>query len=186
LRQTHRVRLPYSIDSVSLSIGEEFVAATGLSNEAGYGVRIYRADTLRLVISLELPEEIPDLYLQRFGKSARGWWLVGNAEGRMALVARFTSRGKFLGFREAMSPATVSADGSQAYLSNEEEVLAVDTATGRSRKFPLTWRRSLPAHYIPKPTMPEFPTHPEVSSLALSPDGHTLIVTEWLSGDPSG
>ena len=54
------------------------------------------------------------------------------------------------------------------------------------RGFRYSWRRPLPARYLPKPADPETPTHLEVSALTLTPDGRTLVLTEWLDGDPHG
>jgi hypothetical protein len=80
----------------------------------------------------------------------------------------------------------VSADGKAIYLSTDNQILAINTVTGTSRTLPLSWRRKLPAAYLPKPSSPDFPTHLDLSSLTLTPDGKTLIVTEWLNGDPEG
>ena len=45
---------------------------------------------------------------------------------------------------------------------------------------------ALPAAYLPKPSDPSVKTHLDLSSLTITPDGRTLVLTEWLNGDPGG
>jgi hypothetical protein len=69
-------------------------------------------------------------------------------------------------------------------MARRSEVLVFDTARGTVRRIPYSWRRPLPRRYLPKPSDPATPTRLEVSALTLTPDGRTLILTEWLNGDP--
>jgi len=57
----------------------------------------------------------------------------------------------------------------------------VDRVTGTTRTFPFAWRRSLPHRFLPPSENRHVPTFREITSLALSPDGRTLVVTEWLN-----
>ena len=58
------------------------------------------------------------------------------------------------------------------------------SSAGRERRFPLSWRKDLPAKYLPQPPDSDIAILLRVSSLTVSPDGKMLILTEWLSGDP--
>ena len=82
--------------------------------------------------------------------------------------------------------AGVAALGDTIYVARDKDVLAVNTADGSARTIPFSWRRTLPKQYLPEPEDPESPTHLEVSGLTLTPDGRTLVLTEWLNGDAAG
>jgi hypothetical protein len=190
LRVTGRASLPRAPLSVRLSADERYVAASYeadfTQDDSPSRVGIFDARTLKRVRTLTLRSDLEPLYLVGFGHWKNGWWLAGAGEGEGKLVARFSSKGRLLTRWEGFGPAAVSADGTQVFLTGEERILAIQPATGRRRSFPFTWRRPLPARYLPAPTTPDFPVRLSVSSLTVSPDGNTLILTEWLNGDPEG
>jgi hypothetical protein len=189
LKPVQRLRLPAPVDSACLSADGNYAAvcyARGpyRNGESPYDVRIYEAKTLRPVINLKLPETYAP-YLSRMGASPQGWWVAGSGEMIGEVLFRFTRTGKYLEMVDGVSPTTSSADGKQVYFTDfkdeEERIVGVDPATGRRRVIALSWRRKLPAEYLPNPEGGTIRS--EISSLTLSPDGRTLIVTEWLSGD---
>lgn len=195
LHTTARVRLPGDVIAVCLSADERYLAASyeiteDYSSQAR--VRIMDAQSLRTLITLSVPAEAYSPAIHHFGKWAGGWWTVGGGwvgdggEGQMEALVRYRKNGKPLSNSVGSQAYAISPDGKTVYLTDEDKLLRIDTTTGKSRSMPFTWRRSLPARYLPRPTVPDFPTRLEVSALSLSPDSKTLILTEWLSGDPQG
>lgn len=189
LRTTARVRLPTEAVGVCLSTDERYLAASyelPKGDESQTQVRIMDAGTLRTVTTLAVPPDTYCPYIHHFGKWSGGWWIAASGEARSEAVIRYRKNGKVLHTYLGDGPSAVNAPGTTVYLTGEAQVAAIDTATGRRRTMPFSWRRELPARYLPKPTTPEFPVHLTVSSLTLTPDGKTLILTEWLNGDPEG
>jgi len=189
LQATRRVQLPTSIMGLCLSADQRYVAASyelSANDESRVEIRIMDAASLRTVVTLKLPQDNYSPYVHHMGTWSGGWWIAASGEGNTETVIRFRKSGKVLRVDDGGSPVAVSADEKAIFLANDEQILALNTATGTRRTIPLSWRRKLPTAYLPKPSAPDFPTHLVLSSLTLTPDGKTLIITEWLSGDPEG
>jgi len=189
LHATAQVGLPDDVQGVCLSADERYVAAsyetTSATGEVPVRVRIFNARTLRPVLTLSLPKGSYCPYLRGLGYWEGGWWVASGGEGEFELAARFRRDGRLLKFWEGLAPSAISADGTHLYMLGEGGIASIQPVTGRRQVFPFMWRRTLPAQFLPKPS--EFgSTHLDASSLTLTPNGKTLILTEWLNGDPAG
>src|SRR5207253_9666728 len=99
---------------------------------------------------------------------------------------RYTPQGKVVKRWEAPGVWAVSPDGSALFLARQKDMLVVQTADGTARSVPFPWRRALPASYLPKPTDPGVRTRFSTSAIEFTPDGRTLVLTEWLNTEPDG
>lgn len=187
LRPGARFKLPGNAFSACLSADEKLLA---VATEAAKGeepqVRTFllRAGTLAPVLTLSPGSTGTDLHVLSGGPN--GWWILSGAEEEGVVLTWFNARGRKLRSWEGAGEWAASPAGDAFYLAREDHLLSVDVKTGTSRKIPFSWRRELPARYLPKPSEPSVPTHLDVSSLTISPDGRTLILAEWLNGDPGG
>jgi WD40 repeat protein len=186
LRATARARVPGEIHGVCLSPDERYVAVGFVDDSFGSEyvslVRIFNAATLKPAVTLTL--EAPDAtYPRAVGARSGGWWLLAGGEGGDSFI-QFGRNGKAVKTHEAWGEGVTSPDGRTVYIADEAHVAAIDTGSGKERRFPFSWRKDLPAEFLPSPSNSDIGTRLRVSSLTVSPDGKMLILTEWLSGDP--
>jgi hypothetical protein len=186
LRATARARVGGEIHGVCLSSDERHVAAGFNSSSFGSEhityVRLFDATTLKPAVTLTLEGE-DATYPRAIGSWSGGWWLLASGEGSDAFL-RFGRNGKLIKTYDSWGEGVVSPDGRMVYLANDEYVAAIDTGTGKLRRFPFSWRKKLPSEFLPAALGSDAATRLRVSSLTVSPDGKLLILTEWLSGDP--
>lgn len=189
LKPGAKVRFPQAVDAVCVS-PDEAVVAVSYSSSSGEDshmvVEVRRAGTLAKVATLATRGE--ERYTTAVGIAGGpgGWTALLSAEGPGVSCVRFNARGRRLRGWTSDGPWAMRPDGGEVTLTRGSEMLAVNVADGQARRIPLSWRRPLPARYLPKPSDPSVKTHLDVSELSFTPDGRTLILTEWLNGDPAG
>jgi len=186
LRVTARANVQGEIQGVCLSSDERFVAAgfddTSFGSAYVSRVRIFNASTLKPTATFTL--EGPDAtYPRAIGAWSGGWWLLVSGEGADSFL-RLGRNGKLVKTYDSWGEGVVSPDGRTVYIADDTHVSAIDTGTGKQRRFPFSWRRKLRAEFLPVALGSDTPSRLKVSSLTVSPDGAMLILTEWLSGDP--
>jgi len=184
-----RVRPPGEVESACLSPDEQTLALF-CSEQKGrrteYRIRLLRADTLAEFAMLPLDRESYGLFLSGIAGGAGGWLVVREDELGLRVVSRYSRQGRRIRTWERTGPWAASPNGRALYLARESDILVVRSADGAARRIPFSWRRRLPARYLPRPTAPGITTRLEVSGLTLTPDGRTLIVTEYLNRDGKG
>ena len=178
-----RTDMPHEVLSACLSPdGRTLGVCVG-----GAAVDLRRADTLGRVLTLHPNPEDTGQFVSAITGGIHDWWtLAGGSEADGTTVIHYTRQGRRIRTWESDGPGIMTPDGRRIYMARESAILSIDTVSGTERQIPFTWRCPLPRRYLPTPSDPDSPTHLEVSALTLTPDGHTLILTEWLNGDPAG
>jgi hypothetical protein len=183
LRPRARVLVPAQVASGCLTAdGQTLGICWGSA-----AVELRRADTLAPIVTLHPNSDDSGQFVSAIAGNSSGWWTLGDDEaGNGSTVSHYTRQGRRLHAWEADGPGIMAPHGRQIYVAQASAILAIDTARGTVRKIPYRWRLPLPARYLPAPSDQGTPTRLEISKLSLTPDGHTLILTEWLNGDPEG
>lgn len=182
LKPTTSVRVAKDLSSACLSADERVLALR--YGEAGW-VELRRADTLARVATLRSGTHDLEAFITAIAGNAGGWWTVlGGDANDGTSVTHYTRQGQRIRKWDSDGPGAMSPDGRYICMARESDLLLVDTTRGTTRRIPFNWRRPLPRQYLPRPSDPDSPTRLEISALTLTPDGRTLILTEWLNGDP--
>lgn len=150
-------------------------------------IDLRRADTLVSILTLHPNSHDLGPFVHAVVDSPTGWWTIAGGEpGNSTDIAHFTREGQRLRTWDSDGPWVMSSDGRVIVTARASDLLILDTTDGAARRIPYRWRRPLPAQYLPNPSDADTPTHLDISALTLTPDGRTLILTEWLNGDPKG
>jgi hypothetical protein len=149
-------------------------------------VELRRADTLAPIVTLHPNPDFDGQFASAIADNSRSWWTLAGDAGNGTTVIRYSRQGRRIRTWESDGPGIMAPDGRHIYMAQASSILAIDTANSTVRQMPYTWRRPLPARYLPPPSDPDTTTHLDISRITLTPDGRTLILTEWLNGDPAG
>jgi hypothetical protein len=184
-----RIRCASDLKSVCISTDSRVLALSYQAEiQEKLRVQLRRADTLIPIARLAAdPERDPADLAALF--SGPGSWFVlatGDPEELGTRLTQFTRQGRRVRSWEADDSGAwcVSPDRRTLYLARESDILVIDTAHRTIRRIPFSWRRRLPQQYLPHTSDAETPTRLDIAALTLTPDGRTLILTEWLNGDP--
>jgi hypothetical protein len=182
LKPEARLELRGDLTSGCLSADGRVLAS---SEAGGEGIELRRADTLARMVTLHFGGD-GGSYPLALAAGADGWWILAGSDQEFDdAVTHYTRQGQHVRSWDADGRRTIlSPDGKSIYIARESDLLVIDTARGATRRIPYSWRRLLPRRYLPPASDPATPTHLEISALTLTPDGRTLILTEWLNGDP--
>ncbi len=187
LRPLARLKLKDNLRSGCLSADGRILA---LADEGGIPTELRRSDTLARIATLHHGSENGPCPLA-LATGVGGWWIIGSGEqdpyalDALACVTHYTRQGQLIRTWEGANvPAVMSPDGRHIYMPRASDLAVFDTEQGTSHHVPYRWRRPLPRRYLPEPSDPDTPTHLEISALTLTPDGRTLILTEYPNGDP--
>jgi hypothetical protein len=180
-----RLKLPGRLIAMCLSRNERVLALS--YDDGDRGIELRRADNLTRIVTLHSGES-DGAYPLALTDGADGWWILAGSDQEFDdAVTHYATQGQHVRSWDADARRTVmSPEGQFIYVARDSDLLVINTARGTTGRIPFTWRRPLPAHYLPPPSDPDSPTHMEISALTLTPDGRTLILTEWLNGDPEG
>jgi hypothetical protein len=202
LKQVARLQLPGDLYGAYLSSDDRVLAVSYATNlnaaRAVPHLELLRADSFAPVISLAPDghehESLPRIMALAGGSG--GWSvLIRDHEVNTGVMylERYDAQGRLIHSWDAPRDTryvlgsgfwAVSPDGSFFYVARPSDILVVNNLDGTARTIPFTWRRPLPANYLPHSKDRQSPTHLEVSALTLTPDGRTLVLTEYLNGDP--
>jgi hypothetical protein len=184
-----RLTLPADPQSVCLSGDERVLAVCAGSwkkGKADFRLTLFDAASLAKIASWPVTGREPQTQILALAGGKGGWSIVASDEGGLPSLTRYTPQGRALRRWEAPSVWAVSPDGSAIYLARQKDMLVVQTGDGSALSIPLTWRRTLPASYLPKPSDPGIRTRFSTSAMRFTPDGRTLVLTEWLNAEPDG
>jgi hypothetical protein len=189
LKPGPRMRCAPHLESVCVSADDQILALSYQQETQGkMRLQLRRADTLAPIARLAAdPERDPPDLLMLFGGPG-GWAVLASGDRDLGTrLTQFTRQGRRVrswGDDDGSTAWCMSPDRRTLYLARASDILVVDTSRGTSRRIPFRWRRPLPQKYLPRSSDSETPTRLDVAALTLTPDGHTLILTEWLNGDP--
>lgn len=174
-----------SLDGSLIAVDQ--VLPTGPRRKGAEEMRVLDAATLRPHSRTPFGSPVP----LEFVGGRWGWTgVVALPEDPPQALVRYNWRARRLSQRRFSGPWTADPRGKLFLIADRsgtvprERLRAVETATGRVRSLPITWRRPLVMRYLPK--MGRTPTRYEISALAVSPDARRVIVIERLAGDPEG
>lgn len=190
LQPGQKITLPGDAVTASLSPDEKWIGVSytteGRKGELLGRLQIRRADTLQKVVTLQRGRGNGAVWVNAIARGPAGWFVIATDDRDWPRLLRYDAGGRLVRGWRTEGRWTMSSDGSQIYVARSGGLLAVSAETGRARTIAYSWRRPLPQRYLPKSPDRSVPTSLDVSALALSPDGRTLILTEWLNGDPEG
>lgn len=190
LRKIRSAHVPEGANSCCLSSDNRFVAVSSLlpthkgpPGTDGTRVDIFRADNLARVGTLTMLSHFGDLLTVVRRKD--GWTVGFQPDGGPMDFARVDNHGRQLAAWEPSQWALDPRTGT-VYLADANGVDVVPADGRRSRKIAYRWRRPLPTWLRPGKSENTDPARRMTSAISLSPDGRTLVLTEWLTNDPEG
>jgi hypothetical protein len=186
LKPVARLRLAEEVSSACLSADGRVIALLHLGDDH---IDVRRADTFASLLTLHAGMDQEGAYLAAVESGPDGWWIAseGDPSQYSAYVTHYTRRGRPVrSWHSDTSPVIGSPNGRAIFMPRSSDLLAFDTTRGTVRRIPYSWRGPLPRRYLPKPENPKTPIHLYLSAMTMTPDSRTLILTEWLNGDPAG
>ncbi|MFN3653614.1 MAG: SH3 domain-containing protein [Armatimonadota bacterium] len=155
------------------------------SAKTRYLTRILDAETLRPAAQLTPPGHLLMPAALDALRAPSGWHLVYTGDGERVMRLVSYDQGKRIRHVTPIEAWGISPDQRLVAGAGIKELVLIEAKTGRRRRVPMHWRRSHPQQYLPR-SAPGVEVRFESAAVTFSEDGRTLIVAEYLFGDPLG